>query len=152
MLNLLAHKLFDEFVISLPADIGAVNQRHHRTRLEMGVAIRIGFETGWITDTTCFQNDMIKVVAAGREHIDRIPDRIRKFAADTSIIEADHIIVFSFDEGGVNVDRAKIIDQQSDARGVRIAEYLIDQRGFASAQITADNGKGKAVEVRHCFS
>ena len=145
ILNLLAHKLFNEFVIGLFANIGAVNQRHHRARLEVRVAIGISFETGWIANPTCLQNDMVKVVVARRQHIDRIPDGIRKFATNASIVEADDIIVFSFDEGRVYVDCAKIIDQQSDARGVRITEQLIDQRGFASAQIAADNGEGKTV-------
>src|SRR5208282_5940502 len=58
---------------------------------------------------------------------DRFDEVVANLAADAAIGEADHITVHADDEFGVDIDRAEVVDEDSDTQAVITGQYAIQQ-------------------------
>jgi len=59
--------------------------------------------------------DGLRACEQGNDRLDKI---IANLAADTAVGQADHVVVHANDEFGVNVDCAKVVDEDAHAQAV----------------------------------
>ena len=97
-----------------------------------------------LTDTGCFDDDVVILVGAGqvRQLLGKV---LGEGAADAAVGQGDEVPVLHgdaaaalFDEAGVDVDLADIIDDDGDAVSVRLSQDFIEKCGLAGAEVTLD--------------
>lgn len=94
---------------------------------------------GGIRDTTGFDHDVLGRLRARHQALHGHHELIAKAAADAPIGEVDGIAVEPYDQLGVNVDLAEVVDDDADASAVRAVQKMIEDGGLArSKEATQD--------------
>ena len=109
-----------------------------------------------LADAASLDQDV--VVFLGRNQIVDLVNEIRfQGAADAAVGKRDEAIVARrddasfFDEIGVDVYLADVIDDDRHMVAFRVFEDMVDQRGFAAAKISSDQCNRYGTCVCHCF-
>ena len=94
---------------------------------EVGIVER-DEDPGGIGDATGFEQDVFDGFWAGEQRGDRLDQVVADLAADAAVGEAHHVAVDPDDELGVDIDRAEVVDEDSDAQAVIPGQDAIQQR------------------------
>ena len=86
---------------------------------------------------------------------DRLDEIVANLAADAAVGQADHVIVHPDDEFGVDIDRAKVVDEDPHAQAVIPGQDAIQQRRLSrpekAGQDRDRNGFAVVVYDFHCL-
>ncbi len=73
---------------------------------------------GGIGDAAGFEQNVLDGFRAREQGEDRFDEVVAYLAADASVGQADHVTVHADDKFGVDIDRAKVVDEDADAQAV----------------------------------
>ena len=93
------------------------------------------------------------VVPGGGEFGDALAELIAAGAADAAVAQLDHVarrrlVGGLAEEGGVDVERGDIVDDDGPAPAFCLFEQVIEQRGFPCAEKTTEHGDGRMGGLR----
>ena len=83
-------------------------------------------DTGGIGDAAGFEQDVFDGFRSREQGVDRLDEVVADLAADAAIGQADHVAVHADDEFGVDVDRAKVVDEHAHAQAVIAGQDAIE--------------------------
>src|SRR5208337_4164726 len=72
----------------------------------------------WIGNPTGFEQDVFDGLWACEQSDHRLDEVVANLAADAAVGQADYTIVHAYDEFGVDIDGAKVVDEDSHAQAM----------------------------------
>ncbi len=91
-------------------------------------------DPGGIGDATGFEQDVFDGLRACEQGDDRLDEVVANLAADAAVGQADHVVVHADDEFGVDIDRAKVVDEDAHAQAVIPGQDAIQQRRLSCSE------------------
>jgi len=94
----------------------------------------------WAGDTASLDDNVVgqRVALQKFDHFSQ--QIVADCAADAAVGEADGLALHGHNQLGVDVDRAKVIDEDGDSPAVGMVQDMVDQRGLTRAEKPADDG------------
>ncbi len=105
-------------------------------------------DPGGIGDTAGFEDDVVHGLIACEHLLERKNEIVADLAADAAVGEMDGVFLDGVDEVSIDVDRTKIVDQDTDAEAVIAVEDAVEQRGLATAEKTGEERDRDRVATR----
>src|SRR5208283_3237933 len=91
--------------------------------------------------------DVFNGLGARQQGDNRLDQVVPNLAAHAAVSQADHVIVHAHDEFGVDVDRAKVVDQDANTQTVIPSQDAIQQRGLSCPEKASQNRDGNGLSV-----
>src|SRR5271165_87625 len=156
--DLLELELHQWGILGVREDLVGIHHASHA--VQPNAVPQIGIAEGredpaWIGNPTGFEQDVFDGLWACEQSDHRLDEVVANLAADAAVGQADYIIVHAYDEFGVDIDGAKVVDEDSHAQAMIPVQNAIQQRGLSRPKKTSQdrNRYGFAIVVYefHCF-
>ena len=95
------------------------------------------------------EDHVVDRVSAFEELFQGSHEVVPDFAAHAAVGEIDRVILYAFNQLGVDVDGTEIIDQYTDSKAVMPVENAIEQRRFSGTQETGEERYGNGIAPRN---
>jgi hypothetical protein len=93
-----------------------------------------------IRHATGFDDHPLRWLRAIEDAQHRLHQATCQRAADASVGKTDRVAIGSFDQVGIDLQCAEVVDQHRNAEPVGVAQEVVHQRGLAGAQVATDDG------------
>jgi hypothetical protein len=102
----------------------------------------------WLRYPARFDDDVVNPLFPSEEILKGGYEIIPDFAAYATICETDCVLFNAFDQGGVNVDVAEIVDEHANAQAMIALEDPVKKGCLSGAQEPRKQGDGNGTTAR----